>query len=199
MLNGFAARPQEQPQLPVFEVASVKPASGGPLKVQSDPGPPNHRQRSVLGSHRDRLRAAGIPIPGSRMAAHDPLRHCCHHAFAPAPRRRTRHVAIPTRRPLQAQGPPRAENHAGVLARGREKWSQAQATGPEPAPSLRPLLQPQHGANLRLLCAIDGFPGCETSPTVFDALQSQMGLKLDAHTDKVEVTVVDHVEKPSGN
>ena len=52
---------------------------------------------------------------------------------------------------------------------------------------------------LRLYCAIDGFPGNENSPSVFDALQSQMGLKLEPHADSVKVTVVDHVENPSGN
>jgi uncharacterized protein (TIGR03435 family) len=53
--------------------------------------------------------------------------------------------------------------------------------------------------DLRLFCAIDGFPGFETSPSVFDALQSQMGLKLEAATTAVEITVVDKVEKPTGN
>src|SRR5262249_10125607 len=40
--------------------------------------------------------------------------------------------------------------------------------------------------DIKLLCAIDGFPGFETSPTVFDAVQSQMGLKLEAQTSTVE-------------
>jgi uncharacterized protein (TIGR03435 family) len=53
--------------------------------------------------------------------------------------------------------------------------------------------------DIRLLCAIDGFPGFETSPTVFDAVQSQLGLKLEARTSPVEITIVDHVEKPSEN
>jgi uncharacterized protein (TIGR03435 family) len=53
--------------------------------------------------------------------------------------------------------------------------------------------------DLRLLCAIEGFPGYETSPTVFEALQSQMGLKLEPRTEPVDVTVVDHVEKPTVN
>jgi uncharacterized protein (TIGR03435 family) len=51
----------------------------------------------------------------------------------------------------------------------------------------------------RLMCAIDGFPGFETSPTVFEAVQSQMGLKLEAHTAPVQITVVDRVEKPQEN
>jgi hypothetical protein len=48
-------------------------------------------------------------------------------------------------------------------------------------------------------CAIDGYPGFETSPSVFDAVQTQLGLKLEARTSPVEVTVVDHVERPSEN
>jgi uncharacterized protein (TIGR03435 family) len=53
--------------------------------------------------------------------------------------------------------------------------------------------------DIRLLCAIDGFPGFDTSPTVFDAVQSQLGLKLEARSSAVEITVVDHVEKPTEN
>ncbi len=53
--------------------------------------------------------------------------------------------------------------------------------------------------DLRLLCAIDGFPGEDTSPSVFDAIQAQMGLKLEAAVSPVEITVVDHAEKPSVN
>lgn len=51
----------------------------------------------------------------------------------------------------------------------------------------------------RLLCAVDGFPGFDTSPTVFDAVQSQLGLKLEARSSEIEITVVDHVEKPTEN
>jgi uncharacterized protein (TIGR03435 family) len=52
---------------------------------------------------------------------------------------------------------------------------------------------------LRLLCAIDGFPGYDASPSVFEALQAQMGLKLEAATAAIEITVVDHAEKPAVN
>jgi uncharacterized protein (TIGR03435 family) len=34
-------------------------------------------------------------------------------------------------------------------------------------------------------------------PTVFEALQRQLGLKLEAGKGPVEVVVIDHVEKPS--
>jgi uncharacterized protein (TIGR03435 family) len=53
--------------------------------------------------------------------------------------------------------------------------------------------------DIRLLCAIEGFPGEDTSPSVFEALPSQLGLKLEARNAPVEMLVVDHVEKPSGN
>jgi uncharacterized protein (TIGR03435 family) len=52
---------------------------------------------------------------------------------------------------------------------------------------------------LRLLCAIDGFPGYDTSPTVFEALPAQMGLKLEPATTAIDITVVDHAQKPAGN
>ena len=36
-------------------------------------------------------------------------------------------------------------------------------------------------------------------PTVFEAVQRQLGLKLEAGKGPVEVVVIDHVEKPSAN
>jgi len=53
--------------------------------------------------------------------------------------------------------------------------------------------------DIRLLCAVEGFPGFDTSPNAFDAVQSQLGLKLEAGVSSVEITVVDHVEKPTEN
>jgi uncharacterized protein (TIGR03435 family) len=53
--------------------------------------------------------------------------------------------------------------------------------------------------DLRLLCAIEGFPGEDSSPSVFAAIQSQMGLKLEAAAAAIDVTVVDHAEQPSAN
>jgi uncharacterized protein (TIGR03435 family) len=52
---------------------------------------------------------------------------------------------------------------------------------------------------LRLLCAIEGFPGEDSSPSVFEAIQAQMGLKLEAATSVVDIAIVDHVEKPETN
>jgi uncharacterized protein (TIGR03435 family) len=36
-------------------------------------------------------------------------------------------------------------------------------------------------------------------PTIFEAAQWQLGLKLEARKEPAEVIVIDHVEKPSGN
>lgn len=52
---------------------------------------------------------------------------------------------------------------------------------------------------LRLLCAIDGFPGYDASPSIFEALPAQMGLKLEPATAAIDITVVDHAEKPAAN
>jgi uncharacterized protein (TIGR03435 family) len=55
------------------------------------------------------------------------------------------------------------------------------------------------GFDFRLMCAIDGFPGYDTSPSVFEAVQSQLGLKLEPGSSPIEITAVVHVEEPSGN
>jgi len=39
----------------------------------------------------------------------------------------------------------------------------------------------------------------EPSPSLFEAIQQQAGLKLDAQKTAVDVIAIDHVEKPSGN
>ena len=36
-------------------------------------------------------------------------------------------------------------------------------------------------------------------PTVFEAVQRQLGLKLEARKGPAEVVVIDHVEKPTAN
>lgn len=51
--------------------------------------------------------------------------------------------------------------------------------------------------DIQLICAIDGYPGL--IPTVFNAVQSQLGLRLEARTSTVEITVIDAAEKPKEN
>jgi uncharacterized protein (TIGR03435 family) len=42
-------------------------------------------------------------------------------------------------------------------------------------------------------------PDLASLPTLFSALEQQLGLKLESHKGPVEIYVIDHVERPSGN
>jgi uncharacterized protein (TIGR03435 family) len=42
-------------------------------------------------------------------------------------------------------------------------------------------------------------PADSNAPSLFDALQEQLGLKLESGKGPVEIIVIDHVERPSGN
>ena len=46
----------------------------------------------------------------------------------------------------------------------------------------------------------DAFPSPESSgPSLFTAIQEQLGLKLESHKGRVDVLVIDHIERPSEN
>ena len=45
----------------------------------------------------------------------------------------------------------------------------------------------------------DNPPSDQSGPTIFAALQEQMGLKLESVKSQVETLVIDHVERPSEN
>jgi uncharacterized protein (TIGR03435 family) len=54
--------------------------------------------------------------------------------------------------------------------------------------------------SVHLRFAPDEVPGADaTGPSIFTAVQEQLGLKLESGKGPVEVLVIDSVEKPSGN
>ena len=58
-------------------------------------------------------------------------------------------------------------------------------------------LQPPPGASPNSRIPL---PSADSNaPSLFDALQEQLGLKLESGKGPVEVIVIDHVERPSGN
>jgi uncharacterized protein (TIGR03435 family) len=42
-------------------------------------------------------------------------------------------------------------------------------------------------------------PDSSEAPSVFTALQEQLGLKLESRTGPVDILVIDHIEQPSEN
>ena len=43
----------------------------------------------------------------------------------------------------------------------------------------------------------DSIPSEPTGPSIFAAIQEQLGLKLESQKGPVEILVIDHIEKPS--
>ncbi len=72
---------------------------------------------------------------------------------------------------------------------------------------LAEVLEVQLDRNVRNDTAIDGVydfklswdPTDQTGPSIFTALQEQYGLRLVATKGPVEMTVIDHVQRPTGN
>ena len=46
---------------------------------------------------------------------------------------------------------------------------------------------------------MDLHPATWSCPSIFTAVQDQLGLKLDARKEPIEVLVIDHAERPSSN
>ena len=62
-----------------------------------------------------------------------------------------------------------------------------------PDASRTPMLKGAEGGRLETAAPPD------SGPSIFTAIQEQLGLKLESQKGPVEILVIDHVEKPSGN
>jgi uncharacterized protein (TIGR03435 family) len=47
--------------------------------------------------------------------------------------------------------------------------------------------------------AVPGTPPADSGPSIFIAIQEQLGLRLEPAKDSIPVLVIDHVEMPSAN
>ena len=68
------------------------------------------------------------------------------------------------------------------------------ATGLEGSFNLKVFWRPDHARP-----TVTGVDEAMERPTLFDALQQQLGLRLEARKMPVEILVIDHIEKPSEN
>jgi uncharacterized protein (TIGR03435 family) len=237
-LLGARAQPQSQDRGPAFEVASVKPARGGPVKVQSDPG-----RLTISDESLEVLIRLAYGLREYQYAGPDWLHTTRYHIVATTSSPQPRSVQLAMLRNLLVDRFKLAIHHesktlpvyALIVGKTGSKLKAMDEKLPAPfelysnfsmAPTAggatelrgygslgqlcdflgrvagRPVIDRTGIAgnfDFRLLCAIDGFPGFDTSPSVFDAVQSQLGLKLEARNSPVEITVVDHVEKPTEN
>ena len=56
-------------------------------------------------------------------------------------------------------------------------------------------LKGKYDFNLKWVLDWGGPPTDDSSPTIFEALQQQLGMKLESKKGMVDILVVDHVEK----
>lgn len=241
LLAVLCVAPQALPQSPggpAFEVASVKPAHGGPVSVQADPGrlTINNETLEVLIRLAYGLReyeysgplwlhiarydiVATTASPQPRSVALRMSQSLLADRFKLAFHRETRTLPVyalvagkagPKLKPMDESLPAPFELysnfHMEPIADGttalRGYGSLGQLCDFLFRLVERPVLDRTGipgNFDFRLLCAIEGFPGYDTSPSVFSALQSQMGLKLEPDTSPIERMVIDRVEQPSGN
>lgn len=223
---------------PAFEVASVKAAHGGPVKIQSDPGRLTINSQSVdvlirlayglreyqyqgpgwLHTTRYDI-AATTGSPQTRQVQLAMLRSLLGDRFKLSVHRETRMLPVyalivgksgSKLLPLDEKIPEPFELYsnfhmapvAGDATELRGVGSVGQLSDFLTRVAGRPVVDRTGitgNFDMRLLCAIDGFPGYETSPSVFDAVQAQLGLKLEPRNMPIEITVVDRVEKPTEN
>ena len=227
-----------QDQLPTFEVASIRLAQGGPVKVQSDPGRLTMSDESVevliklayglrdyqfegpgwLHTARYNIVATtASPQPRSiqlamlRSLLTDRFRLAIHHESKTIPV----YALIVAKtalklKPMDESLPAPFELYSnfsmvpipGGATELRGYGSLGQLSDFLSRVVERPVVDHTGitgNFDIRLQCAVDGYPGYDASPTVFDAVQSQPGLKLEGRLSPVEITVVDHVEKPTEN
>jgi uncharacterized protein (TIGR03435 family) len=53
--------------------------------------------------------------------------------------------------------------------------------------------------NLKVVFSREDAPDPDGSPSIYAAMQEQLGLKLEAGKGPIETFVIDHIEKPAGN
>ena len=219
-----------------FEVASVKAAHGGPVKIQSDPGMLTigdtsldavirvafglreyqyegpawlHTTRYDMVARTGEARTRAVQLAMLRELLADRFKLTVHRELKTLP---VYELVVgkdgPKLHALDASAPAPFDLYsnfsiaavAGDASELRGVGSLGQLCDFLGRVAGRPVVDKTGIAGsfeFKLLCAIDGFPRYETSPMVFDAVQRQMGLKLEARNSPVEVTVVDHVEKPA--
>jgi uncharacterized protein (TIGR03435 family) len=235
---GPRAHSQSQEHSPAFDVVSIRPSTGGPVKIDSDPirisikgqavdvlirlafGLREYQYRGPYWLHTTRYDIlATCPSPQSRPAQLIMLRNLLMDRFKLQLHRESKNVAVyalvlgpegPKLRPVDKTMPVPFElysNFSIVPAPGDTSELRGVGTMGQFCDFLtrvadRPVIDRTglpSAFDIRLRCAIDGYPGEDTSPSVFDAVRMQLGLKMEGQTAPIEITVIDHVEKPAGN